>query len=177
MHREIVLPETEPAMEWVLDRAIQKVSPKRPHALLQLELGTVLSKWARGRGEVGTEWRFRLTPRGEKTRLLVPDLAFLSYERSAHATDDDLLEPTIAPDVAVEILSPSERIDVLVEKIHVYLNAGSELVLVVDPRERTVVARDHGGSQSFSETDVFVHRALPDLSFSVAQIFEVLKRP
>ena len=36
--REITLPETKPAMEWVNGRAVQKVSPTRKHALLQVSL-------------------------------------------------------------------------------------------------------------------------------------------
>ncbi len=32
---EIVLPETKPETEWILGRAVRKVSPFRTHALLQ----------------------------------------------------------------------------------------------------------------------------------------------
>ena len=62
MQREIVLPETKPALEWILGRAVQKVSPKRRHSLLQVWWSTRLTDWARGRGEVGSEWRFRIAP-------------------------------------------------------------------------------------------------------------------
>ena len=60
--REIVLPEAKPALEWIGGRAVQKVSPKRRHAILQLSIGGALKAWARGRGEAGSEWRFRLAP-------------------------------------------------------------------------------------------------------------------
>jgi hypothetical protein len=72
---EIVLPETEPETEWILGRAVQKVSPFRTHARLQLTLGAALLAWAEGRGEVGSEWRFRVAPPGEVRRPLVPDVA------------------------------------------------------------------------------------------------------
>lgn len=62
---EIVLPQTEPEMEWVSGRALQKVSPQRTHARLQGALTVRLDTWAQGRGEVGPEWRFRIAPPGE----------------------------------------------------------------------------------------------------------------
>jgi Uma2 family endonuclease len=121
---EISLPERKPALEWILGRAVQKVSPQRPHALLQAELSRRLTEWARGRGEVGSEWRFRIAPPGEAIRPLVPDLAYLSYERMGNATDEELRAPLVAPDVAVEIRSPDDRDVFLDHKISVYLAAG-----------------------------------------------------
>jgi len=53
MAREITVPEAKPAFEWILGRAVQKVSPKRRHSLLQSELLARMSAWAKGRGEVG----------------------------------------------------------------------------------------------------------------------------
>ena len=81
---EIVLPETKPETEWVRGRALQKVSPTYDHAALQAELVIALRTWA-GAGEhgrVGTEWRFRIAPPAAVVRPLVPDVAFLSYDRS-----------------------------------------------------------------------------------------------
>ena len=48
---EIVLPETKPETEWILGHAVQKVSPFRKHARLQLTFGAALLAWAEGRGE------------------------------------------------------------------------------------------------------------------------------
>jgi hypothetical protein len=60
---EIVLSITKPESEWVRGRAVQKVSQKRDHGRVQAELVAALVSWARGRGEVATEWRFRVQPR------------------------------------------------------------------------------------------------------------------
>src|SRR5665213_2673333 len=91
--REIVLPETRPETEWLRGRAVQKVSPLRPHSRLQTWWVRRLSDWAEKRGEVGSEWRFRVAPRGEAIRPLVPDVAYLSYERMGDATADELAAP------------------------------------------------------------------------------------
>jgi len=177
MHGEIVLPETKPALEWIMGRAVQKVSPKRRHSLLQLWWGERLTAWARGRGEVGTEWRFRITPPGEVTRPLVPDVAYLSYERMGDATDDELEAPLMAPNVAVEILSPDDRSAHLEHKIDVYLTTGADAVVVVDPVARTVIVHDLEGVRAFADGQHFTHPALPGLTFTVDEMFDVLRRP
>lgn len=79
--REIVLPITEPETEWVRGRPLQKVSPTRSHALLQLAMAAALREWAGERGEVGTEWRFRVSPPGEPARPLVPDVSYVEVQR------------------------------------------------------------------------------------------------
>ena len=56
------------------------MSATRKHGLLQSSFLRCLEDWATGRGEVVPEWRFRLTPPGERTRPLVPDVAYISYE-------------------------------------------------------------------------------------------------
>jgi hypothetical protein len=85
--REIILPETEPALEWVNGRALQKVSLKRQHAVAQAGFAAALITRARANksGVVGTEWRFQIEPPGEERRPLVPDVAFLSYQRMPQA--------------------------------------------------------------------------------------------
>ena len=45
----------------------------------------------------------------------------------------------LAPDLAVEVLSPHDRRGKVLQKVGEYLNAGTRLVWVVDPRRRTAV--------------------------------------
>ncbi|HZW52941.1 MAG TPA: Uma2 family endonuclease [Candidatus Elarobacter sp.] len=174
IQREIVLPETKPETEWLRGRAVQKVSPKRKHAELQVWLGGRLRAWGRERGRVGSEWRFRVAPPGEDIRPLVPDLSFLAYERMRGTSDADWDAPLVAPDAAVEIRSPGDnRLD-LQDKVATLLRAGARVVIVIDPRRRTVVTHDAVGRRTFWETDTFEHPALPGFSFSLAEMFAEL---
>ena len=175
---EIVLPETEPETEWVLDRPLQKVSPTRRHAVVQLAVAMRLVAWARDRGQVGTEWRFRITPRGEFTRPLVPYVAYVANERLASLPPAERETPLIPPDIAVEIRSPDDRSRDIEHKIQVYLAAGVRMVLIVDPDVRTIESfeageqpRVHGGH------DCFRSELFPDLTFSVEEIFAQLDLP
>ena len=173
---EIVLPETKPETEWVRGRPLQKASPRRTHSRLQGALTTQLDRWAVGRGEVGPEWRFRVAPPDEVRRPLVPDVAYVSNERLRALSYTELQIPPLAPDVAVEILSPDDRRADVDDKIGVYLRAGSSLVIVVDPQQRTVELHDRAETVRLDETGAIEHWALPDFSYPVRELFGVLRR-
>ncbi len=173
---EIVLPETKPETEWVRGRPLQKVSPQRDHARLQGALTIQLARWAEGRGETGPEWRFRVAPPGEARRPLVPDVSYVSNERLRPLSDAEIQIPPLAPDVAVEILSPADRRIDIDDKISVYLRAGSSLVVVVDPRRRVVELHDRAGVAQLDESQTIEHRALPGFSYPVCDLFAVLRR-
>jgi Uma2 family endonuclease len=172
--REITVPETKPATEWVNGRALQKVSPQERHARAQSMMASALRAWAHatGSGRVGTEWEFRVTPPHEMTRPLVPDVAFLSYDRLGYDRDDDAQIPYMAPDLAVEVISPGDHRRDIEEKIRVYLASGAGLVLLVDPLEQTLTARDAHGERRYSRFETFAHEALPGFSVKVSSIFE-----
>ena len=175
--REITVPITKPATEWVNGRALQKVSPQERHARAQSRMLVALMAWAEGNGagRVGTEWEFKVTPPHEATRPLVPDVAFLSFDRLGYEHEEAAQIPYMAPDVAIEVLSPGDRRPDIEEKVRVYLAAGSALVLLVDPVELTFVACDAEGARRFSGDEEFTHRALPDFAVRVSAIFEPLK--
>ena len=173
---EIILPETKPETEWVRGRALQKMSPQRTHSRLQGALTMELTTWAADRGEVGPEWRFRVAPPGEVRRPLVPDVAYVSNERLRPLSDAELELPPLAPDVAVEILSPDDRGIDVDDKIGVYLRAGSTLVIVVEPRKRVVELHDASGKACLDEDAVIEHGALPGFYYPVRDLFAVLRR-
>lgn len=171
--REITLPEAKPAYEWVNGRALQKVSPKRRHALAQTRFALALETWAHkhGSGTVGTEWRFFVQPPGEVRRPLVPDVTFLSYVRLSFELQQVTEEPSLAPDVVVEILSPDDRRSDVEEKVRVYLAAGSDVVFLVDTITQTVAIRDSKGERTLNGTAVLSHSALPGFRLDISRLF------
>ncbi len=177
MH-EIVLPETRPETEWVLGRPVQKVSPTTTHSVLQLAIGSRIFAWAEGRGRAGSEWRFRITPPGQITRPLVPDLAYVSYERMQHLTKAEREVPLLAPDIVVEILSPGDRPAHVRHKRDVYLSAGTTLVLIVDPERRTLDAFEAAGKHTtYVHGSTFSDEQFPGLTLPLAEIFAHLDSP
>jgi Uma2 family endonuclease len=65
-----------------------------------------------------------------------PDLSFVTRERLLAFDDARFFEG--APDLAVEILSPSNRASEMRAKVAEYLAAGTRLVWVVDPERKIV---------------------------------------
>jgi Uma2 family endonuclease len=174
---EIVLPVTKPETEWILGRAVRKVSPFRTHARLQCEFGITLAAWAESRGEVGLQWRFRIAPPGEIRRPLAPDVSYVSNERLRDLEGHDLEAPPFAPDVAVEILSPGWRRSHVEHKIGVCLAGGSALVIVVDPSAREARLYDASGERLVRANEEIEHPALPGFSLGLPALFAALERP
>ncbi len=111
----LIDPQTKPATEFILD------GPRGNHSFAQRFFVFALHAMAEeaGRGRSGAEWDFLLTPHGEKPKQLVPDVAYVSYERVGYDEDAAAQIPRVAPNVAVEILSSTERRDVRSEKIRI----------------------------------------------------------
>jgi Uma2 family endonuclease len=172
--RDIILPEVKPALEWIGGRAVQKVSPRRKHALAQTRFAMALETWARagGRGTVGTEWEFRLKPPGEMRRPLVPDVAFISFERLPFDDEAASDMPHVAPDVVVEILSPSDRITDIDEKTGVYLACGTSVIFLVDTEAQIVTIRDGFQATQFSRQDTLTHAAMPGFALLARELFD-----
>jgi Uma2 family endonuclease len=166
----------KPAVEWISGRAVRKVSPTRKDGKLQFRIGALLDRLGGGFGEVASEWTMHFPDEPQRTAL-VPDVAFVSHARMAVFTDAQASEPALAPDIAVEILSPSDRRRDADEKIALYLKHGSLLVLEVDPERYTIGAHAGDGFRIFGERDVLSHAAAPWLLFDVAPLFADLEFP
>ncbi|MFN8590332.1 MAG: Uma2 family endonuclease [Thermomicrobiales bacterium] len=69
--------------------------------------------------------------------LRVPDVAFVRTERLP-APAERRGFARLAPDLAVEVLSPSNRPIELFAKVEMYREAGIPLIWLVDPEEKTV---------------------------------------
>ncbi len=176
--REIVLPETEPATEWILDRPLRKVSPTFNHGVLQLAFAQALQAWAADRGAVVTEWRFRASPPGEDIRPLVPDVAYMSFDRLRPLTAQERQTPTVAPEIVVEILSPDDRQDDVDEKRRVYFKWGVILELIANPEARTVDAYDcNGRFERVAAVESYAPKIIPDLVLPLRTMFDKMHVP
>ena len=83
----------------------------------------------------GASGGFRLE--SDPDTVLAPDAAFVRQERVEVVGDGDGYFPG-APDLAVEVISPSDRYTEVDEKVAEWLAAGTLMVVVVNPRNRTV---------------------------------------
>lgn len=79
----------------------------------------------------------------------------------------------IAPDLAVEIISPNDVIYDVDEKIQDYLSAGISLVWVVNPKTRTVTIYRPQGKPEYCESHDIIsgENVLPGLQFVASNLF------
>lgn len=152
--------------------------PGAPHGVAVTNLIVLLSIYARqhGLGAVFSEScgyeliRFPQTVR-------VPDASFVRAER----LPPDGVRPGLfkfAPDLAIEVLSPSTRASELEEKLHDYTVAGTSLIWIVDPARRTImtIASD-APVRWLSEGDTLDAGAvIPGFGCPVAEVFEGIAR-
>ena len=83
-----------------------------------------------------------------------PDVAFVSRERIEAVGEVEGYWPG-APDLAVEMLSPNDSHVEVEEKVFDWLEAGTKMVLVVNPRRRSVTLyRSHSDIAILSGADV-----------------------
>jgi Uma2 family endonuclease len=100
----------------------------------------------------------------------------VTTERLAGLDDDAAEEPPFAPDVAVEIRSPGDRERNILAKVALYLRAGAQLVLDVDPEVCRITAYDASGFKVFNADDIFAHQHAPGLEFEVGRLFAAADR-
>lgn len=103
-----------------------------------------------------------------------PDVSLVRASRKAEIGDTPGYMP-IPADLAVEVLSPNDRVKDVDEKIEQYLKAGFGLVWVVNPHWRHVhVYRRGGGVQLLSEQEEITgEAALPSFRCKVGEFFDV----
>ena len=78
---------------------------------------------------------FRLASNPDTVRA--PDVAFIGQERVEEIGDVEGYWPG-APDLAVEVISPNDIYTEVEDKVLAWLDAGTRMVVVVNPRRETV---------------------------------------
>jgi Uma2 family endonuclease len=108
------------------------------HGAISINIALVVGQFVKAHnlGVVfGAETGFKIASDPDTVRA--PDLAFVRRERIPDSGIPQGYWPG-APDLAVEVVSPSDTYTEVEEKVSDWLNAGARLVLVLNPRRRTV---------------------------------------
>lgn len=108
----------------------------------------------------------------DRATVRSPDAAFIRRDRLPELTDHFV---PAAPDLAVEVLSPSDRIPEALAKVTMYLQAGVQLVWLVDPLERSVtVFRADASPKTLGAGDTLEGKdVLPGFRLPLAVIFNL----
>ena len=110
--------------------------------------------------------------RRDPDTVLAPDVAFVRTERLPSAAEQEHFAPVV-PDLVVEVVSPSDSMTKVDDKVKRYLAASVSLVWVFHPRRRTVtVRRSNQPARVLRDGDVLDGEdVLPGFRLSVSEIF------
>ena len=104
-------------------------------------------------------------------RVLMPDIAFVSTDR---LPDDRSKAFPVPPDLAVEVVSPTDASHRVEEKAFIYLEGGTQLVWVLMPRSKTVtIYRSETDITLLTRNDTLTgENVVEGFSCQVAELFE-----
>jgi Uma2 family endonuclease len=134
---------------------------------------TLINNYLAGKGigtVLGEGGMMKLFP--EQVRI--PDVSFITFERLRSARFEEERAPAMSPDLAIEVLSPSNTPQEMDRKLCDYFASGTRLVWYIDPRKREAhvyTAVDEvttlGNRDMLDGGDV-----LPGFSLSLAEFFD-----
>jgi Uma2 family endonuclease len=139
--------------ELVEGRIIKMCPTKAPHGTVEMRLARYLGNFIEEHnlgvlmgGEIG------LYTRRDPDTIRAADLLFISHKQLAKATPGGFLD--VAPQLIVEILSPSDRWVDVRKKLREYFEIGVTVVLIVEPEEQVIsLYRSPTDVEEFSQED------------------------
>ena len=155
--------------EYVKGELIPMPPTSVEHGYISVNLSSLLHLYVR-ENQLGrvliSETGFRV---GE--RVLIPDIAFVSTDRLP--ADQSKASP-VPPDLAVEVVSPSDTLRRVEEKVFAYLEAQTQLVWVLSPTFKTVtVYRSETDITLLTRNDTLTGESVVEgFSCQVAELFE-----
>ena len=146
-------------------------SPSLFHNIIRDRLGMRLYLFVNERklGLISWQTDFQLS----ENTVRIPDLSFVRAERLEGWDTRERLRG--APDLAIEIASPSDTPDDLARKAQQYLSAGARAVWVLYPEARLAYLYRPGGHIEVREDSQALDNAelLPGFSVGLSEIFGV----
>jgi Uma2 family endonuclease len=139
------------------------------HNLIRDQLGHLLWTYFKGGtpGIAVSETPCRISD----DTVRIPDLLVFPGADRPRKSEREEYPLSFPPDIAVEILSPSESAMDARRKVRDYLGAGSKEVWLVDHANEEVVVHTKPGMRLFSGSDVLESPLLPGFGVAVADLF------
>lgn len=168
------LPETKPASEFIKGRIYQKTMPNGEHSTLQGELTSRINQIGKPNKLVYALPELRCS---FAARAIVPDISVFTWERIPRNENGGVANKvTIAPDWIIEILSPEQSVNRVIEKIIFAFEYGTKLGWLIDPeRKRVMIFQDNQMPEIKTGGDSLpVMEVIQDWQLSVADLFSWL---
>ena len=168
------LPETKPAREYINGNIVQKPMPKGKHSRLQLKLCNSINLIAEP-SQIAYAFPELRCSFGD--RSIVPDIAVFFWSKIPFDPDGEVPNDfLLSPDWTIEILSPEQSSNRVIDKILYCLQNGCQLGWLIDPADRSIlVFRPELQPLLLRGSDRLPVLESIDLDITVAEIFSWLK--
>jgi Uma2 family endonuclease len=166
------LPEGPPFYELEDGRLIEMPSPRMEHQRLVGRLYNILDRWVEEQ-DLGTVV-MAVDVALPKGRGYIPDLTFIRRDREGELIGEDG-KIHGAPELVVEVVSPSTKVRDRYKKMQGYFEAGVEWVWLIDSEDLTA-EEFHRTEEGYLRTaasgpdDVFEPKALPGLKINLSEL-------
>lgn len=143
------------------------------HGGVAAEISYLLKAWLKQghEGYVGVEVAFLLARNPDLIRL--PDVGYVGADKLQEGIPEKYWET--APDLAIEVISPSETWDEVQQKVEEYLIAGTQMVWTVHSRTaRVVVYTPDAIARTYRAEEMLEFpQLLPGFSCKVKDFFQI----
>lgn len=172
----LTLPETKPYSEYLNNGTIrQKPMPQGEHSIIQIELASLINKLGKSTKLVYALPELRCTFGGKS---IVPDISVFEWQRLLKTETGKIANKfTIPPDWVIEILSPEQSANQVINKIIFCLKQGTKLGWLIDTADESVMVFQPNQLPEIKlgEEIVTVLQCIPNWQLSVEQMFNWLK--
>ena len=168
----LLLPDDDMQRELVRGDVVEKMPSGGRHSVVGGDVHTELNIFVRAaRSGVCPQADAGFVLSRDPDTVRSPDAAYVSHERlGPHGVPTGFFQ--CAPDLAVEVVSPSDRPGEIMEKVRDYIQAGTRLFWVIDPEKRMATVWRADSTVSFiSETGVLSGEdVLPGFDLALASV-------
>ncbi len=171
--QETSLPiDEEKEYEIVNGQPLEKKPSGAKHSRIWVSLATCLGQYLRGKPLGALYGVFTTFQIGANERM--PDLSFLSFDRFPEVGETEE-NWKIAPDLAVEVITPTDLFDDIDSRLWEYLSAGVQQVWLISmQRKRITIYRSATNVTCFTETDELVSEDLfPGFRLKLSKLFQL----
>jgi len=161
----------EEGRRWeLIDGELISVSSPTPrHQDIVFEILLAVRRYLQQSGTVGLAYQDVEFALAENNRVR-PDVAVVLGEKASRLNPDRVPIPD-APDIAIEVISPSERASESHDKVRAYLRNGTTEVWQVYPKSRTVQIHRGASARSLEWSQPIETDLLPGFTLQLASLF------
>ncbi len=151
----------------LIDGKVVRKMPNFDHGVLIAKISRLLGNYleTNSLGLISVDANYRLSP-ANKRESRAPDISFIRKERIPSDTNTFL---TVTPDLAVEIISPTDKMNDVFDKARLYITQGVQEVWLVLRQTKEILVYTPDGIRS--ARNVLTTPLLPGFEINLNEIF------